>query len=656
MSSNDLILVDGIVEKRISDKGLDIHDAKVIGREFEMFAVEQILKKYALTDDDFEYACVDGRGDSGIDFAFLLINGLLLKSLSSFPFPKSDATMEIIFVTSKHEESFILHPLESISSSSEELFNFKKKSSEIDSNLINEKILKFRENVIDAYKKLAYLGCSPKVKYFYVSRGDSSLVSAELKSTSRLIQSKVSEKLSESNVSFDFIGCSELINMYRDHSLEKKDLRFENSITCNGNYIVISKIQDYYAFIKQDDGNINRRMFDANVRDYMGLNRVNEDILKSLKDNQNVDFWCMNNGITVIADSLNIVANNMYLNNPQIVNGLQTSESICSYFKTNMTKDDLRHVLIRIVICPDSETQKKIVRATNNQTPVEFASLYATEKYQQSLEEYLKRFDLYYDRKKNFYKNCGIPSNKIVNLIYLASGYMSIVIKKPHVAARIKQKNVNNVYTDIFNEKNSLTVWPNVVKISQKVENYLCKLNPQKGISKFSRTWRAVFSYLSAAVVFENFAYSSKDVESCDVDALFNDTLLDTIKNCFLTKYGRNVFKSKWSNQYQIFNICIELEKLYGIKNIGFVQPSSKVFKEVFGLEYGNMNEDFVEQVYENLPKQPWPKRTSIDLCQKMKVPMQYIQGAIELLVERGRVYKQKDGVLYDLNGNVVSV
>lgn len=656
MSLNDLLLVDGIVEKIITDKGLDIHDSKVIGHEFERFAVEQILKKYALDPEDIEYGCVDGRGDSGFDFAFLLINGLLLKDISTFPFPKSDATIELIFVTSKHDDTFILHPLESISSSSEELFNLRKKSSEIDTVLLNEKILNFRERFIEAYKKLAYLGCCPKIKFYYASRGDTSQISDELKSASMLIKSKVAKFFTGSEIEFNFIGSSELMDFYRDHSLDKKSLLFENYISCNNNYVVVSKLQDYYDFIKQDDGCINRRMFDANVRDFMGLNRVNSDILKSLKDESNIDFWCMNNGITVIADSLNIAAGYMYLSNPQIVNGLQTSESICSYFRTSIEKKEERHILIRVVICTEIDIQKKIIRATNNQTPVEFASLYATEKYQQNLEEFLKRFNIYYDRKKNFYKNCGVPSDKMVDLVYLASGYMSIIERKPHIGAKIKQKNVDNIYSVVFNNDNSLTVWPNIVRISKKIDGYLSKINHNVKTARFTRTWRAVFSYLAMAVIAKNFAYSKKDVEECDVDSQVTIPLFDTIRDCFITKYGNNIFDSKWNNQYKLESVCVELEKNYNIANIGFVRSRMILSKDIFNLAYGNMPDDFIEMVYQNLPKQPWPKGIHVDLCRKLNAPVQYIRNAIDILIESGRVYNQINGVLYDLNGSVVSV
>ena len=64
--------------------------------------------------------------------------------------------------------------------------------------------------------------------------------------------------------------------------------------------MVLAKLIDYYDFIIDSDENLNRRIFDSNVRDYLGLNPVNADIMKSLADSDNPEFWWFNNGITII--------------------------------------------------------------------------------------------------------------------------------------------------------------------------------------------------------------------------------------------------------------------------------------------------------------------------------------------------------------------
>lgn len=42
-------------------------------------------------------------------------------------------------------------------------------------------------------------------------------------------------------------------------------------------------------------------LFDSNVRDYQNKTVVNKEIEDTIKTSTNIDFWWLNNGITIIA-------------------------------------------------------------------------------------------------------------------------------------------------------------------------------------------------------------------------------------------------------------------------------------------------------------------------------------------------------------------
>ena len=46
---------------------------------------------------------------------------------------------------------------------------------------------------------------------------------------------------------------------------------------------MIARLADYYRFICDEQGNLRRYLFDSNVRDYLGDNKVNLDIAASLE-------------------------------------------------------------------------------------------------------------------------------------------------------------------------------------------------------------------------------------------------------------------------------------------------------------------------------------------------------------------------------------
>ena len=76
-----------------------------------------------------------------------------------------------------------------------------------------------------------------------------------------------------------------------------------------------------YKKIIMDDGDSLRPVFDDNIRDFLGNNPVNIEITNTLQ-NLNINSFCMlNNGITIIADKIQITGQKTTLTDYQIVNG-----------------------------------------------------------------------------------------------------------------------------------------------------------------------------------------------------------------------------------------------------------------------------------------------------------------------------------------------
>lgn len=132
-------------------------------------------------------------------------------------------------------------------------------------------------------------------------------------------------------------------------------------------------------------------LFDSNVRDFMGINAVNGDILDTLENRKNnEDFWWLNNGITILCSSAVAIGKSITIENVQIVNGLQTSECIYRYFVGDEHEQEDRVVLIKILPCDTIAIADDITRSTNNQTEVMSSSLRATDKIQRRYRRYFK--------------------------------------------------------------------------------------------------------------------------------------------------------------------------------------------------------------------------------------------------------------------------
>src|SRR5471032_2654909 len=124
MAKNDAILLDGIIHEQMSGRGLDK------GENFELFAFEQILKSFDLTQQEMEHGWVDGKDDGGIDGFYTFVNGSLVVSAEKFFWPKKNVNIEIFIINCKSGDSFRQDPLNTLFPTIEELFDFGKGADE----------------------------------------------------------------------------------------------------------------------------------------------------------------------------------------------------------------------------------------------------------------------------------------------------------------------------------------------------------------------------------------------------------------------------------------------------------------------------------------------------------------------------------------------
>lgn len=168
----------------------------------------------------------------------------------------------------------------------------------------------------------------------------------------------------------------------------------------------------------------------------------------------------MNNGVTILASKAAINGNTLTINDPQIVNGLQTSTQISIFFN-GTNKEDTRHVMLKVISADEDEVRDRIIKATNSQNAVAPATLRATDKVQRDIEANLKTVGLFYDRRKNFYKNEGKPASKIVSIPLMAQSLMTVLLARPN-DARARPSSLikdNVVYKQLFSEETPISVY-----------------------------------------------------------------------------------------------------------------------------------------------------------------------------------------------------
>ena len=479
MPANDPILLNQILDQRNAELAPTLDKSQY----FELFTAEQLLKDYSLSYDELNSGLVGGGNDGGIDGIWLFANGELIQEDTEITNLKKNVELELVILQSKRSAGFTEEPINKLIAVTENLLNFGNKTSDF-ADRYNTDLRSAVDLFRDTYEKLAGRFPTLKITYYYATLG--SQIHANTHAKAADLKAKIPALFSDADTSFEFIGAADLIELGRQQPKISFTLNLAESMSASGAvaYVCLVRLGEWYDFITDEKDGIRGDLFEANVRDFQGNTEVNKEIQSSLQHVAAEDFWWLNNGITVLASQATQSAKALTVEDPQIVNGLQTSRQIFEHYSQNKNDNDDRLVLVRVIVTDADESRDRIIKATNSQTYIPPASLKATDKIQRDIEEYLKPYNIYYDRRKNYYKNEGKPVSDIVSISKMAQAVMSIAIARPDTA-RARPSSLIKSDTDypkLFNENHPIEAYLSCINMLRAIEDALRGLAdmPQK--------------------------------------------------------------------------------------------------------------------------------------------------------------------------------
>lgn len=431
MAANDQVLLDTLFNQR---KAL-MTGLSDDGECFEIFTFEQILKQYDLSYDELVAGRIGDGGDGGIDGFYTFVGGELVDEDTSLDIFRRGVQINVYIIQSKRTASFGEIPVERVTSTVLDLFNLTMNEAELEQHYnagLVKRAMLFRSTLIELQNRHPTL----TINFAYATRGDANEIHVNVRHKAEIFKEKVSGQFHGATVRAIFLGARELLDLARQENSYTLQLQFLENYIARGtdNYIILASLNDYYDFVTDEQENLRRYIFEANVRDYEGAVEVNQDIRFTLEANDALDFWWLNNGITVIASRASIAGKTITLDDVQIVNGLQTTTTIHGFMNSTGGRSSPvagKAILVRIIVTTDGETRDRIIKATNFQTRVTAASLRATDKLQRDIEEFFQHKGWFYDRRKNYYKNLGKPADRIIGITYLAQSIMAVVLQQP---------------------------------------------------------------------------------------------------------------------------------------------------------------------------------------------------------------------------------
>ena len=438
------IVLGGFIKSFAESRGLADrpHD-----ETFEAFAASSVLRKYHQSDttDIEDDILVGGGGDGGIDAVVILVNGrpaMTKEDVDFFIERMRRLEVEFVFVQAKTSPVFNSSDIGSFGFGVEQFF----------AGVLNsDSCVEFNrslQQVVDlacyVYEQSIHMQENPSCFLYYVTTGDwtnatdpkgrMDYASNQLRRTNLFTEVQVTP-----------IDAELLKTIYR--GLERgvvaevefsKVAVFPKIDGVEDAYIGLLPGNEFVQLVSTADGELNRDLFYDNVRDYQGNNPVNREINHTLVDDQlRSNFPLLNNGVTIVARSINRIGDMFRISDYQIVNGCQTAH-ILFQNRANVGPDTF--VPVKLVATIDSQVVAEVVKATNNQTAVLPEALESLTPFHKELEDFYATREarigvadhVYYERRSKQYAMDKISQANIVTLTKQIKSFVGMFLDEPH--------------------------------------------------------------------------------------------------------------------------------------------------------------------------------------------------------------------------------
>ena len=488
---------------------------------FEIFSAEQILKSrsFDLDADQIRSGITGGGLDGGVDAIYLFVNQKLVREDTDLAqFHGQKLSIELIIIQAKHSASFSANSVLKFGDFSQNLLRLsadvKKTSNTLYNSILKGIVSRFHTVYRDALSRRPQL----RVTFYLTSLGEQ--VHPTVIARSEALIQQVKDYYSIAECSSECAGAKKLTEWFYQAPTKTLTMEVSRSIPWSGfgnSYVCIVSLRQFWHFISYN-GILRTHIFEANVRDYQGDVAVNREIGDTLLNQETEEFWWLNNGITILASNITSSGDVFSITDPLIVNGLQTSHRIHSHFKEHDTKGEMRTVLVRIIKSTDSGSVDRIIKATNSQTSIPRVWLHATEDIHRKIETILSSVGLYYDRRKNYYRNQGVPPSKIVTIPYLAQALAAIVLQKPDDARARPTTVAEKHYADMFSDECPVEVYSRCALLLKRVDEFMDGFQGRERSDKLNITFYLAMCVACGALESacpKRYAIATLDLSKC---------------------------------------------------------------------------------------------------------------------------------------------
>jgi hypothetical protein len=409
MSQNDVLALEANFKQWRDSRTLGL---KKDINPFEYYCADQFLKPFGLSDDDLLGGLVGGHQDGGIDALYFFVNRKLVDEAIDLD-PKSAMQVHLVVMQVKEGDGFSPTAIQKLYFFTDDLLDLTRAESSYQTTY-RPKLLELMRLFKDKYQ--AVIGSFPEVlvDYYYVTKLDVEPNEDCNKAADR-VKEKVSQHIGAAKRNLHFINAPRLWTQVQIRPKRSQPLQWAaQPMETPEGFVGLVRLKDYYTFLRDENGELLERIFESNVRGFWPHSPINARIKDTLEKPGLADFWLLNNGITVLAAKTTPAGfTRLEIDDPQIVNGLQTSRQVYNYYHAGIVPaDDNRRILVKVIQTGDKTVRDDVIRATNSQNKMPDEALRITDAIHRQIESLFLQYGLHYDRRKGQYRMKGNPSRQ----------------------------------------------------------------------------------------------------------------------------------------------------------------------------------------------------------------------------------------------------
>jgi hypothetical protein len=313
-----------------------------------------VRRHYGETFDSGDIVVGNGGGDTGIDAIAIIVNGTLIGNIEAFEDLKEHSgnlDVMFIFVQADRGSSFETAKIGQFLYGVQDFFK-------------SQPTLPRNQAVKDAAALMGaiyaqgskFKRTNPICRLYYVTTGrrtgDAALGARWQTATADLESTQLFGE-----VDFSCLGAIHIQRLYsQTRNAISREFLFSSRVEIpempgfTEAYLGHIPASQVLSIIRDDDGEIIPSIFYDNVRDWQDYNPVNTEVRSTLETEKRTRFVLMNDGITIIARTLQHTASRFQIEDFRIVNGCQTSHVI---FDNRDLVNDAVSIPLRLIATQD---------------------------------------------------------------------------------------------------------------------------------------------------------------------------------------------------------------------------------------------------------------------------------------------------------------